>query len=93
MTPASLASRTVVGLLGGWLFASGVAAFGVAAAVGLGMALKDARLLLNMLAFLVLPAVFLWAFAARRVAWVWAALVGGGATLVGAAAWLAPRVA
>jgi hypothetical protein len=43
-----------------------------------------------LLAFLVFLAVFCWAFAAPRLARVWAVLAGSGALMTGAA-WLAQR--
>lgn len=81
-----LISRISSALLGGYLFSFGFVAFGIAGLVAVGVDFHEAETALLMLAFLVFLCVFLWAFASRSVAVVWAVLAGGGA-LMSLAAW------
>jgi hypothetical protein len=87
----SAASRHLAALLGSWWFAYGfvaLATFGLRAA---GMPFDDARLLSWMLGFLLLLAGTCWAYVPRSVWTPWLVL-GGGGTLMGAAAWTLSRM-
>lgn len=77
--------RTLAALVGGYAFCWGFIALGVAGLYALGMPFHDAESLSSMLAFLIYLAVFLWAFVARSLAWVWGVLAGGGALMAAAA--------
>jgi hypothetical protein len=85
-----IASRIAASLLGGYAFVWGFVTLGIVLLVASGWPYRDAQTLAYLLAFLVLLAVFLWAFAARSLARVWAVLAGGGALMTGAA-WLLTR--
>jgi len=78
---AQLAARVAAALLGGYVFAWGFIAAGMSLLFAAGMEFHDAEFLASALGLLAFLAVFLWAFAARRVWLVWAALAGGGALL------------
>ncbi len=52
------------------------------------MPYRDAETSMRLLGIVVLLAVFVWAFVETRVGRVWAALVGGGLAMLGAAWWL-----
>lgn len=86
----AIASRVAASLLGGYAFTWGFTALGVAGLVALGVDFHEAETGGLLLAFLVLLGVLLWAFAASRVARVWAVLAGGGA-LMTALAWALQR--
>ena len=77
--------RVAAALFGGYAFTWGLIALGTAGVFAAGMEFHDAEHLSAMLGFLVYLTVFLWAFAARRLALVWAVLLGGGALMAGAA--------
>jgi hypothetical protein len=87
LTRLQVLSRVAASLLGGYVFVWGFITLGVAAGVTLGMRYHDAEHLFYLLAFLVFVVCFCWAFVARRIAWVWT-LLGGGGVLMTAAAWL-----
>ncbi|AFJ03674.1 hypothetical protein Q7C_2553 [Methylophaga frappieri] len=78
---AILGSRILVAVFGGYIFCWGFIALTVAACYAAGMAFHDGEQLGSILSFLIYPAVFLWAFATRRVGLVAAVLVGGGALM------------
>lgn len=84
---AHVVGRIAASLLGGYAFTWGVTTLGIAGLVALGVDYHEAHTVLMLLAFLVFLAVFLWAFAARSLARVWAVLGLGGAGMTGAA-WL-----
>jgi hypothetical protein len=90
LTPAHIAARVTAGIFGAYAFTWGFAAAGVAALVGLGVEYHDAEMGVLMLAFLVFLGLFLWSFAAARIARVWAVLAGGAALLF-TAAWALQR--
>lgn len=90
LTPAHIAARVTAGIFGAYAFSWGFAAAGVAALVGLGVEYHDAEMGVLMLAFLVFLGLFLWSFAAARIARVWAVLAGGAALLF-TAAWAIQR--
>lgn len=77
-------------IVGGYAFAWGFTALGVAGLVALGTAYHEAEAAAHMLAFLLFLAVFLWAFAAAGLGRVWLVL-GGGALLMTAAAEILQR--
>lgn len=79
-------SRLLAALLGGYAFTWGFTALALAGLVALGVDFHEAETGVLLLAFVVFLALFLWAFAARRPARVWAVL-GGGALVMTAAAW------
>jgi hypothetical protein len=83
-------SRVAASLLGGYAFVFGFTTLGVAVGVSVGMDYHDAEALFFLLAFLVFLLCFFWAFAALRLAQVWAVLAGGGALLT-VAGWLVTR--
>jgi hypothetical protein len=86
------ASRHIAALLGSWWFACGfvaLATFGLRAA---GMSYDDARLLSWMLGFLLLLTGTCWAYVPRDPWRPWLVL-GGGGTIMGAAAWALARLA
>lgn len=83
---ALVVSRIAAALLGGYLFTWGIVAFGIAGLVALGVDFHEAETAVLILSFLVFLGVFLWAFACRSVAVVWAVLAGGGA-FMSLAAW------
>jgi hypothetical protein len=72
-------------LLGSYVFVWGFASLSTTLGVAAGMRYAEARTLAFLVAFLVFLACFCWAFAAARVARVWAVLGGGGALMTGAA--------
>ncbi len=86
----SVAARVIAAVLGGYVFTWGFTALGMAGLVALGGDFHEAETGVLLLAFLVYPALFLWAFAAASPARVWAVL-GGGAVLMTAAAWALQR--
>lgn len=85
-----ITSRVAAALLGSYGFVWGFVSLGIVLGVAAGLPYEEAQTLLYLLAFLMLLAAFCWAFVARRVAWVWAVLAGGGAAMTGAA-WLVQR--
>ena len=89
-SPAALFSRVTASLVGGYVFVWGFTALCTTVGVAMGMPYVDGLTLAYLLAFLVFLAVFCWAFAARRLAWLWSVLVGGGAAMT-ALAWLLSR--
>lgn len=78
-------SRIVAALLGGYVFTWGFIALGLASLFAAGMDFHDAEHLSAILGFLVFLTAFLWAFAGRSLARVWAVLAGGGLLMTGAA--------
>jgi len=82
---AALAARTLLAVLGGYAFCWGVIALCAAGTFPLGMEFHDGETLGSILALLLYPAAFLWAFAARSIWRVGAVLVGGGALMAAAA--------
>lgn len=83
-----IASRTVVALLGGYVFTWGVIALGVALLYGAGMAFHDAEHLSYLVGLLVFLVAFLVAFAARGLGRMALVLVGGGAAMTAVAWWV-----
>lgn len=77
--------RIAAGILGGYAFAWGVSAAGIALLVSLGAPFHDAEMAMHMLALLAFLAAFLWSFAAASPLRVWLALGGGAALLLAAA--------
>ena len=86
-----ITARVTAGVLGGYAFSWGFSALGIAALVALGADFEDAEAGTLLLALLVFLGVFLWSFAARRIALVWLVLAGGGA-LMTASAWALQRL-
>lgn len=84
------ASRVVSAVLGAYAFTWGFTAFGIAGLAALGVDFHDAEMAMMILAFLLLLGLFLWAFAAASLTRVWVVL-GGGAVLMSAAAWVLQR--
>jgi len=81
----ALAARILLAVLGGYAFCWGVIALFAAVTFALGAAFHDGETLGSILALLLYPAAFLWAFAARSLWRVGAVLLGGGALMAGAA--------
>lgn len=82
---ATLAARILLAVLGGYAVCWGVIALCAAATFPLGAEFHDGETLGSILALLLYPAAFLWAFAARSLWRVGAVLVGGGALMAAAA--------
>jgi hypothetical protein len=92
MSPRLLvASRIAAAVFGGWAFVWGLTSLGIVLLVAAGMSYTEAQTLLYLLAFLVLLALFCWAFAAASVARVWCVLAGGAASMT-LAAWAIARM-
>ena len=89
----SIASRIGAALLGGYGFVWGFTCLCIACGMLAGMPYSDAQTLAFLIAFLLFLGVFVWAFAARRVAVVWVALAGGGLLMTGLSAALIPGAA
>lgn len=87
---ARIASRALAGTVGVWAFAFAFMAASVAGLAAAGLEHAEATSLSAMLALLLLVAAHVWTFAVRRLAVLWSVL-GGGAVLMGGAAWLAAR--
>jgi hypothetical protein len=81
----TLAARILLAVLGGYAFCWGVIALCAAGTFPLGAEFHDGETLGSILALLVYPAAFLWAFAARSLWRVGTVLVGGGALMAAAA--------
>lgn len=78
-----LGLRSLAAVLGSYGFCWGFVTLGIAALHGLaGTDFDDAEKLAYMLGVLLYVAAFVWAFAARRLALVWATLAGGGAAML-----------
>lgn len=86
----AVTARVTAGIVGSYAFTWGFAAAGVAALVALGVDFHDAEMGVHMLSFLMFLGLFLWSFAAARIARVWAVLAGGSA-LMFTAAWAIQR--
>lgn len=82
---AALAGRILLAVLGGYVFCWGVVALCAAGTFPLGAEFHDGETLGSILALLLYPAVFLWAFAARSLWRAGAVLVGGGALMAATA--------
>jgi hypothetical protein len=80
-----LAARILLAFLGGYAFCWGVIALCAAGTFPLHAEFHDGETLGSILALLIYPAAFLWAFAARCLWLVGTVLVGGGALMAGAA--------
>jgi hypothetical protein len=87
---STIVLRIGAALAGGWAFVWGFVSLAIAAAVALGGDFDEAHTAAMLLAFLVLLAVFCWAFAASSLARVWSVLAGGAALMSGGA-WLLQR--
>jgi hypothetical protein len=75
----------LLAVLGGYAFCWGVIALCAAGTFPLGAEFHDGETLGSILALLIYPLVFLWAFAARNLCLVGMVLVGGGALMAVAA--------
>ncbi|MEE4450570.1 hypothetical protein [Novosphingobium resinovorum] len=84
-SPVALAGRILLAVLGGYAFCWGVIALCAAGTFPLGAEFHDGETLGSILALLVYPAAFLWAFAARSLWRASAVLVGGGVLMAAAA--------
>lgn len=83
--PVALAARIALAFVGGYAFCWGLIALCAAGSFPLGAEFHDGEMLGSILALLVYPIVFLWAFAARSL-WRAGAVLGGGGILMAAAA-------
>lgn len=86
LRPLPLLSRIGAAVLGGYAFCWGFVALVLSAGYAAGLSFHDAEHLGGILGVLLFLVVFLWTFAARRVARVWAVLLIGGAAMTGLAA-------
>lgn len=89
---AAILSRVLAAVLGGYALIWSIAAFGMTTLVMLGVDFHDAEAGMFMLAFLIYPAVFLWAFAARSQRVVWLTLMLTAPVLLLSAFWLQQRI-
>jgi hypothetical protein len=80
-----IVSRIAAGVLGGYAFIWGFTTLTIAVALAARRSYGEAQTTAYLLAFLLFLGAFLWAFAAKRVAIVWAVLAGGGALMTGIA--------
>lgn len=80
----SILQHLIAALFGGYLFTWGVTTLGVTVLVALGVAFHEAETSLLLLAFLILLAVFLWAFSTSLLRAV--TVLGGGAVFMTAVA-------
>lgn len=87
-TRLHVAARVGAAVLGGYAFAWGVVAAATSLLFAAGLEFHDAEFLGAVTGLLAYLVVFLWAIAARRLAVVWAVLLGGGALLAGAASFV-----
>jgi hypothetical protein len=87
----NIISRIGAALLGGYAFTWGLCVLGITAGVAAGVAYDEAYTRMMLLAFFVYLGAFLWAFGGKRLAVIWAVLLGGGATMTGTA-WMCQRV-
>lgn len=87
-----LTLRTLAAILGGYAFCWGWVSLGIALLHALGLPFHDAEQLALMSALLAYVAVFVWAFAAQRMAWVWGVLIAGTALMLAAALFIQQRV-
>lgn len=85
-----IVSRVLAGVLGGYGFIWGFAAFGTALLVAAGMDYHEAWTLVTLLAFLLFLGLLCWAIAAASLTRVWTVLAGGGAAMT-LCAWLLTR--
>lgn len=90
-TRLSIVNRIAAALLGGYAFTWGFTALGMVALVAAGVDFHEAEHAVLLLTFIVFLLVFLWAFAGRNLARIWAVLAGGGA-LMTLAAWFLQRL-
>jgi hypothetical protein len=81
----ALVGRILLAVLGGYAFCWGVVAISAAGTFPLGAEFHDGEMLGWILALLIYPVAFLWAFAARSLWRVGAVLLGGGALMAAAA--------
>lgn len=82
---AALAARILLAACGGYAFCWGLIALCAAGTFPLGAEFHDGETLGSILALLLYPAAFLWAFAVRSLWRVGAVLAGGGALMAAAA--------
>lgn len=90
---AAIVVRILLALLGGYAMGWGLIALCAAGSFPLGAELQDGEALGSILALLVYPAAFLWAFGARSPWRVGVVLVGGGMLMAAAASLIQMRVA
>ena len=81
----AIAGRILLAVCGGYAFCWGVIALCAAGTFPLGAEFHDGEMLGSILALLIYPAAFLWAFATRSLWLVGTVLLGGGALMAGAA--------
>lgn len=84
--------RLLTALLGGYAFTWGFIACAVAALYTAGMAFHDGERLSYMLAFLLYPGLFLWAFATPRLGRAALVLFVGGGLMAGLGSLLQQRL-
>jgi len=82
--------RLLILIPGSYAFTWGFIALGVTGLVSLGVDFHEAETAMMLLAFLVFPSLFLWAFASPRPGRAMALLFGGAAFMV-SAAWAIQR--
>ena len=88
----TLVGRILLAVLGGYAFCWGVVAISAAGTFPLGAEFHDGEMLGWILALLIYPVAFLWAFAARSLWRVGVVLVGGGMLTAAAASLIQMRL-
>lgn len=83
--PVALTARTLLAVVGGYGLCWGVVALCAAATFPLGAEFHDGEALGSILALIIYPVAFLWAFAVRSLWRAGMVLVGGGALMAAAA--------
>ena len=71
-------ARVCAAVFGGYAFAWGTVAAATSLLFAAGLEFHDAEFMGGLMGLLAYLVVFLWTFAARRLAVVWAVLLGGG---------------
>jgi hypothetical protein len=85
VTARHILNRIGAAILGGYVFVWGFIALSLAGLYALGMPFHDAESLGSIIGFLLYLSIFLWAFAAQKLAKVWLILLGGGAAMAATA--------
>ena len=86
--PQFVVSRVALGVIGGWAFVWGFVTLSTTLLVGAGVGYHEALNAAYLLAFVLYPAIFCWAFATRDLSRAWLWVAGGAKLMTGAAWWL-----
>lgn len=80
-TRLRIVARVCAAVFGGYAFSWGVVAAITSLLFAAGLEFHDAEFMGGLSGLLAYLVVFLWTFAASRLAWVWLVLLGGGGLL------------